>query len=115
MAATMRQELVSVALETPQEPALLRAFLSLKRGTRLVLFFVALFAVALFYVWGHSKTVTATYALSNLKKKERELISQNERLRLEISTLSAPTALGKVARENLGLLPPEPGQVIMVK
>lgn len=86
-----------------------------KGPTRTVLFFVVLFGVSLFYVWGHTQVLRATYTLAALKKHERELLSQNERLQLEISTLSAPAALGKVAREQLELTAPEPGQVIMVK
>lgn len=81
----------------------------------LVNFFVALFAVSLFYVWCQTQVVRATYGISELKKKERALISQNERLRLEISTLSAPAALGKKAQEQLALVPPQPGQIVMVK
>lgn len=80
-----------------------------------ILFFVALFVVSLFYVWANTQVVRGTYAVSELKKKHKELSAENERLKLEISTLSAPATLHQVAVGTLALVPPAADQIVMVK
>lgn len=81
----------------------------------IILFFVALFMVSLFYVWANTQVVRGTYAVSELKKKHKELSAENERLKLEISTLSAPATLHQVAVGTLALVPPAADQIVMVK
>jgi cell division protein FtsL len=81
---------------------------------RLVLFFVALFAVSLFYVWSHAQVVRVTYTLSKLQNQEKELATQNEKLGLEIALLRSPTTLARAAA-TLQMVPPDPNQIVMVK
>jgi len=82
---------------------------------RLVLLFVALFGVSLFYVWSQAQVLRATYALSRLDQTQRALTVENEKLELEIATLRSPTRLAKAAAERLNMVPPSPGQVVMVE
>jgi len=82
---------------------------------RLMLFFIALFAVSLFYVWSNAQVVRATYALSKLQNRQNALETQNEKLNLEIALLRSPTSLSRAALEQLEMVPPDPGQIVMVK
>ena len=116
MSSLISQELtgnsMAIRRERREEPA---RVVTRRSPARMVLFFVALFAVSLFYVWSNAQVVRASIALSKLQNKEKALITHNEKLRLEIATLRSPTNLSRVATDQLKMVQPDPNQIVMVK
>ena len=51
------------------------------------------------------------YALSRETKARRELLDQNQKLRLELDTRRAPSVVERRAREELGMAPPDPAAI----
>ncbi|MCI0572184.1 MAG: cell division protein FtsL [Myxococcaceae bacterium] len=75
--------------------------------------FFLLFAVAgIVHVTGRVLVVDSGYALSQLEAEGRRLEREHHRLTLERATLSGPQRLEALAREQLGMGPPEAGALI---
>ena len=73
----------------------------------------ALTLALIFVAWAKMETVQITYRIDDLVDQEEELAEEQRRLRTELSTLRAPPNLEKLA-PGLGLVPPEPGQLVVV-
>ncbi len=70
--------------------------------------------VALLLVWVRLQTVDTGYALSAARHLAHRLEQEQRELEMEISTLTSPRRLERVARERLGMGPPTPGQIVNV-
>jgi cell division protein FtsL len=74
----------------------------------LVFFFIMLFA------WQHFECVRYGYLIQQLKQEQAEKVERNHALRVQFASLSDPQRIDTLARSELGLAPPKPGQVIQV-
>ena len=72
-------------------------------------------AVGLFHTWLRIEGLRIGYSLSQATSEQRTLLGENERLRLEVATLEAPARIERIARKDLGMRPPEAGEVIVVR
>jgi cell division protein FtsL len=90
-------------------PRALDVFLQLLPGALLAALFAA---VGILHVTSRVLVVDAGYRLSRLEEENRQLTLRNDRLKLELATLTSPARLEKVARDQLGLQPPPAGTVI---
>ncbi len=70
--------------------------------------FAMIFGVALL----HSKCMTYGYEISELQTERAELKEANQQLRLEQARLADPQRIDQLARQELGLAPSMPQQVI---
>jgi cell division protein FtsL len=68
-------------------------------------------SLGVFHVWARTRVVSAGYALGELQKDHGRLMSEHDRLRIEVETLRSPAALERFARTKLGMAPPAPGAV----
>ncbi len=75
---------------------------------------VCLACVVLLYVWLRLQVLNQGYALSTTTKLQQRLEQEQRELRLELATLTSPERLEAMARQRLGLRPPEKGQVIVL-
>ncbi len=74
----------------------------------------ALITVSLVFVaWAKMDTVQITYAIDDLVDEEEKLAEEQRRLRAELANLRSPRNLETLAA-TLELIPPEPGQVVVV-
>ncbi len=71
-------------------------------------------AVGVVHVASRVMIVDVGYRLSKLETESRELTREQDKLKLELATLKSPTALERVAREKLGMVPPPVGSVLTV-
>lgn len=71
--------------------------------------------VVLFYLWSRLLTVNIGYEISRAEKEGKELIRENEMLKLDIATLKAPARIEGIAKNELGLIYPSQRQVIRIK
>lgn len=75
----------------------------------------AVVALLLVYVWERVEIVRVGYHVERLKVAKAALQRERDELRVKASALTAPERLARVAREQLGMLPPQQGQVILVR
>jgi cell division protein FtsL len=71
--------------------------------------------VGILHVSSRVLVVRTGYKLSELEQKNRELVREHDRLRLELATLKSPNRLERIARGELSMSPPPPGAVVTVK
>jgi len=67
------------------------------------------------FVWERVDVVRLGYQIERLKTQKVALERERDQLQVKFSTLTAPERIAKVATEKLGLIPPQPGQVLMVR
>jgi len=73
---------------------------------------VPFFAVGVFHVWSRTRVQGSGYELGRLEAEHRLLLTERDRLNLEVATLRSPGRLERFARERLGMAPPAPGAVV---
>lgn len=76
---------------------------------------VVILALLLLYVSERVAVVKAGYDIEKLKIQRVKLERERDELRVKLSSLTATERIAKVATETLGMVPPKPGQVIMVR
>jgi hypothetical protein len=70
-----------------------------------------LFLLVFTYAWQHFKAIEYGYQIESAKRELSERTEMNHALRLEDASLRDPERIDVLAR-RIGLVPPEPGQVI---
>ena len=81
---------------------------------KILAMFIGLCLVFLF-VWERVDIVRVGYHVERLKVEKLSLERERDQLRVKLSALSAPDRIAKMATEQLGMVPPQKGQVIMVQ
>jgi cell division protein FtsL len=72
-------------------------------------------SVLLLYVWERVDVVQVGYHIEQMKSKKVALERERDELRLKVSTLTSPDRIAKAATDKLGMLPPQQGQVRLVR
>jgi len=67
------------------------------------------------FVWERVDVVRLGYQIERLKGQKILLERERDQLQVRFSGLTAPERIAKVATEKLGLIPPQQGQVFMVR
>jgi len=74
----------------------------------------AIFLFGLFaYGWQHYRWIQYGYRIGEAQKKKEQLAETRERLRLERELLSNPQRIETLARRDLGMVAPAPGQLVI--
>jgi cell division protein FtsL len=76
-------------------------------GTALAFLFLLVFP----YAWQHFRAIEYGYQIESAKRELNNLTEMNRALRLEDASLRDPERIDVIAR-RMGLVPPQPGQVI---
>jgi cell division protein FtsL len=66
---------------------------------------------ALLYAWQHFQTIQLRYQLETLRGEQTQALELNQELKLEVAGLRSPGRIDVIARRQLGLTAPVPGQV----
>lgn len=82
---------------------------------RLVALGALLAGVALTYAWQHFECIQLSYQLEALKSERAQAAERNLHLKLEVAGLRSPVRIDAIARRQLGLSVPVPGQVAPVE
>ena len=72
-----------------------------------------LFLLVFTYAWQHFKAIEYGYQIESAKRELAVITEMNHALRLEDASLRDPERIDLLAR-RMGLVPPEPGQVILM-
>ena len=75
---------------------------------------VLLMIGAMAFVWPNVRMVKLGYEYQALLKEQRELLRESDLLLLEKSSLESLDRVHALAKEKLGLQPPENGQIVTV-
>ncbi len=70
-----------------------------------------LFLLVFSYAWQHFRAIEYGYQIESAKRELNDLTEMNRALRTEDASLRDPERIDVMAR-RMGLVPPEPGQVI---
>ena len=87
------------------------------RGREMKVFGTALaclFLLVMTFAWQHFKAIEYGYQIESAKRELAGLTEMNRALRLEDASLRDPERIDLLAR-RMGLVPPEPGQVIRME
>lgn len=68
-------------------------------------------ATAIAHVWTHLRSIEYGYRISKATQLQHELLERNRQLHIELAMLKDPARVARLARERLGLRPPEPEQM----
>jgi len=71
----------------------------------------AIAACLLVYTWQHFECIQVRYNIEQLDAQRARAAELNEQLHLEVATLRSPMRVDAIARNQLGLTVPVPGQV----
>jgi len=71
----------------------------------------ALAACLLSYAWQHFECIQVRYQIERLDAERARSANLNQQLQLEVATLRSPMRVDTIARNQLGLTVPVPGQV----
>ena len=74
--------------------------------------FLLLTSAGIFSVWTSSQVLEEQYQIAQLNQKISELEIKNHQLKGEVARLESPARLEKIARARLGLVYPEPSQIL---
>jgi cell division protein FtsL len=69
----------------------------------------------LFYVWSRVEVVGLNYKILEVTKEERRHFMKNEKLKIELATLSSPSRLSSMAKDRFHLKNPKHEQIIYMK
>jgi len=94
-----------VKVEDPRRNREMKQF-----GTALACLFLLVFT----YAWQHFKAIEYGYQIESAKRELADKTEMNHALRLEDASLRDPERIDVLAR-RMGLVPPEPGQVIRLE
>jgi cell division protein FtsL len=78
---------------------------------RLVLLGAMISFCAFLYAWQHFEAIQLRYQLESLRSERVQANELNQELKLEIAGLRSPGRIDVIARRQLGLTVPVPGQV----
>ena len=95
-------------LARPTHPAQVRDF------WRRVAVGAAMAACLLSYAWQHFECIQIRYQIEQLDSDRAQATELNQQLHLEVATLRSPMRVDAIARNQLGLTVPLPGQVAPV-
>jgi len=73
----------------------------------------AIFLLGLFaYGWQHYQWIQYGYRIEEAQKKKERLAETGRQLRVERASLSNPQRIDSIARKQLGMVVPAPGQLV---
>jgi cell division protein FtsL len=82
----------------------------MRECARLILLGGMLALCALLYAWQHFETIQLRYQLESLRGERSQAAELNQELKLEVAGLRSPGRIDVIARRQLGLTAPVPGQ-----
>jgi cell division protein FtsL len=72
-------------------------------------------AVLFAAIWANLETVRLGYQLERLDRQREQLVEKNRQLKTARAQASALSRIESVARGRLGLLPPRPDQLVLIR
>ncbi len=71
-------------------------------------------AELLFYTWCRVQSIQTRYEISELKVKQKQLVTHQDNLKIELARLKSPKRIAKIAKQQLGLSAPSNKQLVII-
>ena len=75
---------------------------------------IAVMSLLLLYVWERVDLVRVGYKIQHLTARYTVLQRANDELKMTVSALTSPERIERVATEQLGMIRPGPGQIVLL-
>jgi cell division protein FtsL len=86
------------------------------RPVRYLIILLCLFLPTAFgYVWLRVRIIQISYDIAAEQKQKLALMEINKKLRIQLSNLKSPERIEKIALTQLGLRPPQKGQIEILR
>lgn len=86
------------------------------RRTGLLIVLLVVFILELFFcTWCRVQCIGTGYKITNELDRQKELLTLQSRLKIETERLKSPERIANIAREKIGLQPPNSEQVIVLQ
>lgn len=85
-----------------------------RNGLMWVLLLTLFVGELLFYTWCRVQCVQTGYEITRETRKQKELLSLQNSLDIELARLKAPENISRIARNQLALGMPEPQQIVLM-
>jgi cell division protein FtsL len=85
---------------------------SLKSVAGYLLLLSIFIAELLIYTWCRVQYVQVGYQITKETARQQQLLALRDKLRIEHARLKSPQRIAKIAKEQLGLITPNPDQVV---
>lgn len=69
----------------------------------------------IFLVWSRSQITSLGYQISQANYEQTQLLKLNQKLKIEGASLKSLSRIEGIAKEQLGLINPEPHQMVFIK
>ncbi len=66
-------------------------------------------------IWANLETVRLGYQLAKVAGQKEALLERNRQLRMEQAQAASLVRVDEIARKKLGLVAPEPGQILLIR
>jgi cell division protein FtsL len=76
---------------------------------------LAVMSLLLLYVWERVEVVRVGYQIERLKTQKVSLQRERDELQVKVSALTSPERIARIAKDQLGMTPPQNGQVVLVR
>ena len=77
---------------------------------------IAIFICGLiFFVWSRLQITHLGYQISQANSTQQKLLKLNKQMKVEVASLKSLSRIESIAKNQLGLINPEPHQVIFIK
>ena len=80
----------------------------------LIIFMTIFLMELLFFTWCRVQTIGAGYEISKEAKRQQDLITLKNNLKVELARLKSPERIAKIAKNQLGLITPTPEQMMII-
>jgi cell division protein FtsL len=71
--------------------------------------------VLLAAIWANLETVRLGYQLATVSRQREALLERNRQLRMDRARATSLARVDAIARRSLGLVPPAPGQLLLIQ
>lgn len=69
----------------------------------------------IFFVWSRLQITHLGYQISHTNSEQKQLLQLNKQMKLEVASLTSLSRIESIAKNQLGLINPEPHQVVFIK
>jgi len=69
----------------------------------------------IFFVWARLQVTYLGYQISQANSEHKQLLKLNKQMKLEVASLKSLSRIESIAKKQLGLTNPEPGQMVFKK
>jgi len=83
--------------------------------TPLIGVILSLVLISVFFVWSRQQVLNLQYDIASIESSVRSARQEATRLQVEVAMLRQPLRIEKIAREELGLVMPDPRRIIVIR